>query len=71
LFGEFSPSRGDLVLSKTGELLGIMVNDSTCALITNFLPQRSLSLGENLLKTPTGPVLDEIAARYRALRLRM
>jgi hypothetical protein len=59
------------VLSKTGELLGIMVNESTCVLITNFLPQNSLTLGDNLMKTPTGPVLDEIAARYRALRLRM
>jgi hypothetical protein len=67
LFGDFSPSRGDLVLSKTGELLGIMVNNATCALVTNFLPQKTLALGENLKATPTGALLDEVAARYRRL----
>jgi hypothetical protein len=71
LFGEFSPSRGDLVLSKTGELLGVMVNGDICALITNFLPQKSLALGENLSATPTGPVLDEVAARFRGMPSRL
>ncbi|MDQ8202522.1 hypothetical protein [Pelagicoccus sp. SDUM812003] len=37
LFGEFSPSTGDIVLSKTGELLGIMVNKRYCALVNNFV----------------------------------
>lgn len=67
LFGDFSPSRGDLVLSKTGELLGIMVTADTCALITNFLPQRALGLGEDLKATPTGPTLDAVAKRYLML----
>lgn len=71
LFGDFSPSRGDLVLSKTGELLGVMVNADTCALITNFLPQKSLDLGDDLKATPTGPVLDEVVARYRRLPFRL
>jgi len=30
LFGKFNPSRGDLVFSRTGELLGIMVNNIYC-----------------------------------------
>lgn len=67
LFGDFSPSRGDLVLSKTGELLGIMVSDSTCALVTNFLPQRELALGSNLKATPTSPVLNAVARRFQSL----
>ena len=67
LFGDFSPSRGDLVLSKTGELLGIMVTADTCALITNFLPQRVLKLGDDLKATPTGPELDAVARRYLQL----
>jgi hypothetical protein len=71
LFGDFAPSRGDLVLSKTGELLGIMVNSGTCALITNFLPQKSLPLGDNLKATPTAPLLEEVAARYRRLPVRL
>jgi hypothetical protein len=67
LFGDFSPSRGDLVLSKTGELLGIMVSSDTCALVTNFLPQRSLALGEDLKATPTSATLEAVARRYQAL----
>lgn len=67
LFGDFSPSRGDLVLSKTGELLGIMVSNDTCALINNFLPQRALPLGPDLKATPTGPALDQVARRFQLL----
>jgi hypothetical protein len=33
LVGKFSPSRGDLVFSKTGELLGIMVNNTHCCCV--------------------------------------
>lgn len=36
VFGEFSPSAGDLVLSKTGELLGIMVNSDYCAVLQSL-----------------------------------
>lgn len=67
LFGDFAPSRGDLVLSKTGELLGVMVAPDTCALINNFLPQRALPLGEDIRATPTGPLLDAVAKRYSVL----
>ncbi|HLP78479.1 MAG TPA: hypothetical protein VK327_16365, partial [Candidatus Paceibacterota bacterium] len=38
LFGKFNPSRGDLVFSRTGELLGIMVNSTYCMMIRNFEP---------------------------------
>lgn len=34
--GEFSPSTGDIVLSKTGEFLGVMVNPDYCAVIRTF-----------------------------------
>ena len=30
LFGKFNPSRGDLVFSRTGDLLGVMVNGTYC-----------------------------------------
>ncbi len=36
LQGEFSPSTGDIVLSKTGEFLGIMVNPDYCAVPASF-----------------------------------
>lgn len=48
IFGEFSPSTGDLVLSKTGELLGIMVNRRYCALVNNFVPVSTLDLTKTL-----------------------
>ena len=67
LFGDFSPGRGDLVLSKTGELLGVMVTADRCVLVTNFLPQRSLGLGADLAASPTGPVLDAVAKRFLVL----
>lgn len=67
LFGDFAPSRGDLVLSKTGELLGVMVSADTCALINNFLPQRALPLGDDIKATPTGPILEAVAKRYSVL----
>ena len=67
LFGDFSPSRGDIVLSKTGELLGLMVSSDTCALVTNFLPQRGLPLADDLKATPTGPILELVAKRYQLL----
>lgn len=69
LFGDFAPSRGDLVLSKTGELLGLMVSADSCVLINNFLPQRALPLGDDLSATPTGPVLDAVVKRYQLLPL--
>ncbi|MBD5778686.1 hypothetical protein IEN85_04230 [Pelagicoccus sp. NFK12] len=48
IFGEFSPSTGDLVLSKTGELLGVMVNRRYCALVNNFVPVSTLDLSGRL-----------------------
>src|SRR6185436_5800348 len=33
LFGKFNPSRGDLVFSRTGELLGVMANNNYCLML--------------------------------------
>lgn len=71
LFGDFSPSRGDLVFSKTGELLGIMVNNDYCAVVNNFLPARTIKTGDDLKDEPTGPILDSLVTRYRALPLKL
>jgi len=68
LFGDFSPSRGDLVLSKTGEFLGIMVNAEYCAVVDNFLPAQSIRMGET---TPMAAKLRELNRRYRSLPLRL
>jgi hypothetical protein len=59
LFGEFSPSTGDLVFSKTGELLGIMANGSYCVIVDSFTPSVEVPFGSGLEKT------SEVLARMR------
>lgn len=71
LFGDFSPSRGDLVLSKTGELLGIMVNSEYCALVNNFLPSQVIRTGDDLATRPTSGQFNDLALRLRKLPLRI
>lgn len=71
LFGTFSPSKGDLVLSKTGELLGIMVNSDYCAVVNNFLPLATIQTGEDIKAQQTSRALDTVTARYRRLPLKM
>ena len=71
LFGDFAPSRGDLVLSKTGELLGMMVNSDYCAVLKDFTPLQSVRTGDDIVGQRTGAVLDSFAARARALPLKM
>src|SRR5207237_180979 len=37
LFGKFNPSRGDLVFTRTGEVLGVMVNGEYCAVLNKLV----------------------------------
>jgi hypothetical protein len=60
LFGKFNPSRGDLVFSRTGELLGIMVNNTYCLTIRRFAPGATLAFGQNLRGQHTGGTLSEL-----------
>jgi hypothetical protein len=50
MFGKFNPSRGDLVFSRTGELLGIMANNSYCLVFQKFNPTASIALGQDMRK---------------------
>ncbi len=70
LAGNFSPSRGDLVFSRSGELLGIMVSSNYCAIVGKFLPARSIQLGDTTAQG-TGKLIDEMGARYRSLPFRL
>ena len=45
IFGKFNPSRGDLVLSKQDELLGVMINNTYCLMLQNFVAAATLQLG--------------------------
>jgi predicted nucleic acid-binding Zn-ribbon protein len=71
LFGDYDPTRGDLVLSKTGELLGIMVTNDYCALVSNFLAARTIRTGDDVRAAGIGTALDDVSARYRALPFRL
>lgn len=70
LAGNFSPSRGDLVLSKTGELLGIMVSSSYCAIVGNFEPSKTLQTGDTTGQD-TSAMFAQLAGRVRRLPMRM
>ncbi len=71
LFGDFAPSRGDLVLSKTGELLGIMVNSDYCALVNNFLAAKTIKTGTDVKAQTTSQTLNDLAARYQGLPFKL
>jgi len=71
LFGDYAPASGDLVLSKTGELLGIMVSSDYCALVSNFLSARTVETGDGFEDRRVLSALTTMAARYRGLPFRM
>ncbi|MBT5927471.1 MAG: hypothetical protein HOH33_12715, partial [Verrucomicrobia bacterium] len=57
LVGKFSPSRGDLVFSKTGELLGIMVNNTHCAVLKSIETTQRFKFGTNVVSEQTGAIM--------------
>ncbi len=68
IFGEFSPSTGDLVFAKSGELLGVMVNREYCVVLNNFATARDIRLGvKNPPEDKTGPKLREMRQRLNRL----
>lgn len=67
IFGDFSPTRGDLVFSKTGELLGLMVDNRYCALIDNLLVDEALPLGEQFDNDEFKRVIVSLRNRYEQL----
>jgi hypothetical protein len=67
LFGDFSPTRGDLVFSKAGELLGVMVNSDYCAVLKNLAVAKSIRTGPDIKSQATAVLFDELIGRVRAL----
>ncbi len=58
LFGKFNPSSGDLVFSKTGELLGVMANSTYCMMLPNFSAAATFQFGDNVREEHTGQTLS-------------
>jgi hypothetical protein len=67
LFGKFNPSRGDLVFSKTGELLGIMANNTYCMMIRNFDSAAAFQFGPDVRGQHTAGTLELLYARVAEL----
>jgi hypothetical protein len=71
LFGKFNPSRGDLVFSRTGELLGIMVNNTYCLVIHNFAPIVTLQFGPDVRSEHVGSKLSQLYFNVFQLPMRL
>jgi len=63
LFGKFNPSRGDLVLTRTGEMLGVMVNGDYCAVLQKIVPNNVITCGDNIANQQTGQLLSRLSDR--------
>jgi hypothetical protein len=60
LFGKFNPSRGDLVLSRNGELLGIMANNTYCLRLQNFDLAATFQFSPDVRNQSTGRTLAQL-----------
>jgi hypothetical protein len=63
LFGKFNPSRGDLVFSKSGELMGVMANSTYCMMLRNFGTSASFDMGQNVRDQHTGKTISQLYAQ--------
>lgn len=70
LFGEIAPKRGDLVFSKTGDLIGIMVNNDYCAVLGNFTPAFTLKVGD-APEPKTSVILGDAQTRWSRLPIKL
>jgi peptidoglycan hydrolase CwlO-like protein len=60
LIGKFNPSRGDLVFSKTGEMLGVMANASYCLMLRDFSFEATMQFGDDIRAQHTGATLSAL-----------
>ncbi|HWX18696.1 MAG TPA: hypothetical protein VN578_02205 [Candidatus Binatia bacterium] len=62
LFGKFNPTRGDLVFSQQGELLGVMANGTYCLMLRSFDSVASFKFGNDVRAQHTGDMLSRLYA---------
>ncbi len=60
LFGKFNPNSGDLVFSRTGELLGVMANNTYCVRLRNANVQAEFSLGPQIRNQGTAETISSL-----------
>ena len=71
LFGKFNPSRGDLVFSRTGELLGIMANSTYCLMLHDFTATATFQFGPDVRAQRTGDALSRLYSYIFNLPIRL
>jgi len=71
LFGKFNPSRGDLVFSRTGELLGVMANSTYCMMIQNFNPTATFQFAQDVRNQQTGETLARLYSLIAGLPVKL
>jgi hypothetical protein len=71
LSGDFKPNRGDLVFSKSGEVLGIMVNREYCHVLTDLGIPDVLVLGDQVQAQRNREVLGRLGVRLGMLPQRI
>ena len=71
LFGEFAPRSGDLMFSKQGDLIGIMVNNGYCAVLTSFSASQTFKTGADVAQSKTGAAFADLARRLQLLPMKL
>lgn len=71
LFGKFNPSRGDLVFSRNGELLGIMANSTYCMMLRSFDAGASFQFGQEVRQQHTGGTLSLLYSQVTQLPFKL
>ncbi|HZM06186.1 MAG TPA: hypothetical protein VFC44_24555 [Candidatus Saccharimonadales bacterium] len=67
LFGKFNPSSGDLVFSKTGELLGVMANSTYCVMLHHFEAAATFRFGPGARNQQTAETLSALYSTVAGL----
>ncbi|MFO1501471.1 MAG: hypothetical protein U1G07_24295 [Verrucomicrobiota bacterium] len=71
LVGKFAPSSGDLIFTKGGELLGIMVNKDYGLLLTEFAPAYHIQMGIGIGDQQTGQLLSQLYAQVMRMPVKL
>jgi len=71
LFGKFNPSRGDIVFSRGGDFIGVMVNGTYCLLMQNLKTSASIPFAPDVRDQHTGTTLARLYGNVFQLPLEL
>jgi len=64
----FNPSKGDLVLSQKGELLGMMVNNTYCYVISTLKSESSIVFRKDLTRAERATITKTLKGHYATIQ---